>query len=103
MPRTPLVAAGETKFVVLSAAKEVISRYNLSSSSARESTVACNAYRGLAMGASSEGPLIGAAEGFDLIDLDTLKPALVTMPSEVSHIDFVAAFGKRRAVWLRPG
>ena len=54
-----LIAAGETRFVVLQRGQGTIGRYNLETGE-RESTQSCEAYTALAMGSSSEGPIFAA-------------------------------------------
>ena len=68
-----LIAAGETRLVVLERGKGVISRYKLATWE-RELAVACEPYTSLAMGSSSEGPLVALGTGATIIDLTTLKP-----------------------------
>ena len=54
-----LIAAGETRFVVLQRGQGTIGRYNLETGE-RELTQSCEAYTALAMGSSSEGPIFAA-------------------------------------------
>ncbi len=85
-----LVAAGETKFVVLQRGKGIISRYDLASCE-RELTVGAKAYNSLAMGASSEGPVLGGLENFELINLTSLKPTGEGAQRHIAHLDHLAA------------
>ena len=75
-----LIAAGETRLVVHERGKGVLSRYKLGSWR-RELTVACEPYAALAMGSSSEGPLLAVGGTAILIDLTTLKATGATFNS----------------------
>lgn len=72
----PLLAAGETKFVVLERGQGILSRYDLKTG-AREQTEPCEAHAAIAMGSSSEGPILAAGMTTEVIDLKTLKSKTV--------------------------
>ena len=73
-----LIAAGETRLVIFQRGKGIISRYKLGTWK-RELSVACEPYTKLAMGSSSEGPLLALSTGAVTVDLTTLKPTGTTM------------------------
>jgi len=75
------VVGGETKLVVYQKALGTLSRYDLETGT-EELTVNCRPYNGLAMGTSSEGPLIGFGQQLDLISLETLEPETIQFGSE---------------------
>jgi S1-C subfamily serine protease len=76
----PLLAAGETKFVVLERGQGILSRYDLKTG-AREATESCESHAAIAMGSSSEGPIMAAGMTTEVIDLKTLKPT-ITKPND---------------------
>jgi S1-C subfamily serine protease len=71
----PLLAAGKTKFVVLERGQGTLSRYDLKTG-ARELTESCESRPAIAMGSSSEGPILVAGMNTAVIDLQTLKPTI---------------------------
>ncbi len=71
----PLLAAGKTKFVVLERGQGTLSRYDLKTG-ARELTESCESHPAIAMGSSSEGPVLAAGMNTAVIDLQTLKPTV---------------------------
>lgn len=71
-----LIAAGESKLVVLDRTECVISRFDLTSLQ-RELTVACEPYRSIALGNSSEGPVLAVGAEFAQLNLQSLKPGRV--------------------------
>jgi S1-C subfamily serine protease len=73
-----VLAAGETKFVVLERGQGILSRYDLKTGT-RELTESCESFPAIAMGSSSEGPILAAGMNTAVIDLQTLKPT-VTRP-----------------------
>ncbi|MBL9081458.1 MAG: hypothetical protein JNK76_06615 [Planctomycetales bacterium] len=86
-----LVAAGATKFVVWLGTKSIFSRYDLATC-ARELTTAGPVVkiRGMAMGCTSEGPLLLAVTGdFQprplIYDLKTLKASGIEFDKNASH------------------
>ncbi|MGC3967916.1 MAG: SHD1 domain-containing protein [Pirellulales bacterium] len=75
------IAAGNTKLVIVSGSKNVVSRYDLATG-ARELTAAYSgkSVQSVAMGSSSEGPVLLAVVGMHdsncvFLDLQSLKPA----------------------------
>jgi hypothetical protein len=72
-----VVAAGETKLVILQRDTGVISRFNLDTGE-RELTIACDPYTSLAMGSSSEGPILAYRDAVVFLDLQSLKPTGAT-------------------------
>jgi S1-C subfamily serine protease len=66
-----VIAAGETRFVVVQRGQGIIGRYNLETGQ-REATQSCEPYTALAMGSSSEGPLFAVGSKSALVDLNTL-------------------------------
>jgi S1-C subfamily serine protease len=71
----PLLAAGKTKFVVLERGQGILSRYDLKTG-ARELTESFESHPAIAMGSSSEGPVVAAGMSTAVIDLQTLKPTV---------------------------
>jgi S1-C subfamily serine protease len=70
-----LLAPGKTKFVVLERGQGTLSRYDLKTG-ARELTESCESHPAIAMGSSSEGPVLAAGMNTAVIDLQTLKPTM---------------------------
>jgi S1-C subfamily serine protease len=90
-----LVAAGETKVVVLQRTQGLISRYDLKSLK-QELSVLCEPYPALAMGSSSEGPLLAIGTKIFAIDLQSLTPTVTKQNvsyqnSSVSAVRMVAS------------
>lgn len=100
-----LIAAGESKLVVLDRTDCVISRYDLASLQ-RELTVACEPYRSIALGCASEGPILGVGAEFVKLNLQSLKPSRV-ISSNVSASDvgnlLAAANGQVFTGWRTVG
>jgi len=96
-----LIAAGESKLVILDRVNCVISRYDLTSLQ-RELTVACEPYRLIVLGCSSEGPILGVGAEFAQLNLQTLKPSRVisnNLPaSDVGNL-LAAANGQSFSGW----
>ncbi len=67
-----LVAVGETRLVVHQRRKGTLSRYKLSTGE-RELSVSSQPYENLALGSSSEGPLLGRRAQLELLDFETLQ------------------------------
>ena len=75
----PLLAAGETKFVVLERAgnpQPLRLEYRCG-----EATEPCESHAAIAMGSSSEGPIMAAGMTTEIIDLKTLKTT-ITRPND---------------------
>ncbi len=97
-----LIAAGETMFVVLQRSNGVISRYKLPTFE-RELTVACESYKSIALGSSSDGPLLTAGTTVGVLDLQTLKPAAITGDLTNANTVIAASNGKTFGCWNEGG